>query len=76
MITPAQCRAARGLVKWNQKELAAKSGVSSLAINRFECNKSSPHNATLKVIRDTFEAAGVLFIDADEEAGAGVRLGR
>ena len=47
-----------------------------LAIHKFETGQTSPHHTTLKVIRDTFEAAGVLFIDADEEAGAGVRLGR
>ena len=72
MITPAQCRGARGLLKWNQKELAAKSGISSLAINRFERGRSSPHHATLKVLKETFEEAGVAFIERDE--GVGVML--
>ena len=75
MITAAQCRAARGLLRWKQKELAARTGIGVLAIHKFETCQTSPHHTTLKVIRDTLEAAGVLFIDADEEAGPGVRLG-
>ena len=73
MITAAQCRAARGLLKWQQKELAARTGIGVLAINKFEGDKTSPHHATLKVIRETFEAAGVQFID-ENGTGPGVCL--
>ena len=74
MITPAQCRAARGLLKWTQEELAAQSGVGAPAIINFEGGKSSPHTATLKVLKETFEEADVIFIESDTEAGPGVRL--
>lgn len=74
MITPAQCRAARGLLKWTQEELAVRSGVGAPAIINFEGGKTSPHKATLKVLRETCEKAGVIFIESDTEAGPGVRL--
>ena len=74
MITAAQCRAARGLLKWKQKELAARTGIGVLAINKFEGGKTSPHHTTLKVIRDTFEAAGVEFLTRDGQ-GVGVQFG-
>lgn len=73
MITPAQCRAARGLLKWKQTDLAERSGVGALAINKFELGKTSPHNATLKVLKETFEEAGVAFIDRDEGVGVILR---
>ena len=71
MITSAQCRAARALLKWTQDDLAGRSGISPLAINKFEVGKTSPHVATLKVLRETFEAAGIEFID-----DSGLKLGR
>lgn len=78
MITAAQCRAARGLLKWTQEDLAERSGVGPLAINKFEGGKTSPHKATLTVLKEAFEKAGVIFISAGEVAnssdGPGVRL--
>ena len=73
MITAAQCRAARGLLQWRQKDLAEKSGISALAIRNFETGKTAPHNATLKVLRQTFKTAGVEFID-ENGGGPGLRL--
>ncbi len=73
MITPAQCRAARGLVSWSQLELATKSEVSVVTIRNFEKGETEPRSSTLKVIRQTLEAAGVLFVD-ENGAGPGVRL--
>ena len=80
MITPAQCRAARGLLKWTQEDLAERSGCGSLTIFKFEAGKTSPHNATMKALKDAFEKAGVVFIAAGESSeptdGPGVRLGK
>ena len=75
MITPAQCRAARGLLKWKQKDLAERSGITALAIRNFELGKTTPHNATFKVLKETFEEAGVAFIDRDEGVGVMLRTG-
>lgn len=73
MITPAQCRAARGLVNWSQLELAAEAEVSVVTIRNFEKGETEPRSSTLKVIRQTFEAAGVIFVDENGD-GPGVRL--
>jgi transcriptional regulator with XRE-family HTH domain len=73
MINAAQCRAARGLIGWNQKDLAQRAGVSAVAIHQLENESSSPRKSTLEVIRRAFEEAGVEFID-ENGGGAGVRL--
>ncbi|MFC5353961.1 MULTISPECIES: helix-turn-helix domain-containing protein [Azospirillum] len=61
MITPAQCRAARGLLDWTQEELAKAAQVSAITIRGFEKEASSPRRATLAALRQALEAAGVEF---------------
>ncbi len=72
-MTPAQCRAARGLLKWNQDDLAERASVSVVTIRNFENEKSSPQRATMEVIRRALEAAGIEFTNGEAE---GVRLHR
>ena len=71
MLTAAQCRAARGLLNWKQKDLAEYAGVTAVTIFNFEASKTSPHNSTVKILKETFEKAGVIFID---DNGGGVKL--
>jgi predicted transcriptional regulator len=73
MITPAQCRAARGLIDWNQTELAQSAGVGLVTIRQLEAGVHEPRRATADVVRRALEAAGVEFIDKNG-GGAGVRL--
>lgn len=73
MITPAQCRAARGLLDWSQKDLAEAARVGIVTIRQFEAAAAEPRNATLEAIGRAFEAAGVEFIP-ENGGGAGVRL--
>ena len=73
MITPAQCRAARGLLSWKQRDLAAHSGVGYSTIRKFEAEETAARNSTLVVLRLTFEKAGVEFID-ENGGGPGLRL--
>jgi DNA-binding XRE family transcriptional regulator len=70
-MTPAQCRAARGLLNWNQDDLAKASGVSAVTVRNFENEKSAPQRASLQVIRAALEAAGVEFTNGEQP---GVRL--
>jgi DNA-binding transcriptional regulator YiaG len=72
-MTPAQCRAARGLLKWNQDELAAAAEVSEVTVRNFENERSSPQRATLAMMRQALEAAGVIFVEENGD-GPGVRL--
>lgn len=74
-ITPAQCRAARGLLNWSQDELAeATNGeVAKRSLVRFEKGGTAPQPRTLTAIRTALEAAGVMFLPPDDD-GPGVRL--
>jgi transcriptional regulator with XRE-family HTH domain len=73
VITPAQCRAARGLLDWSQQELADAAGVGIVTVRQLEAGANQPRRATLEVIRRALESAGVEFIQEDS-AGPGVRL--
>ena len=56
MVTAAQSRAARGLLAWTQKELAARARVGIVTVQQLEAQISQPRRATLDVIRRAFEA--------------------
>lgn len=73
MITSAQCRAARGLIAWSQKELADAARVGIVTVRQFETEAATPRNATVAAIRSALESAGVIFISENGE-GPGVRL--
>jgi transcriptional regulator with XRE-family HTH domain len=73
MVTPSQCRAARGLLGWSQQELAEHARVGIVTVHQLETGISQPRHATLEVIQRAFEAAGVDFID-ENGGGPGVRL--
>ncbi len=58
-----QCRMARAALNWSQRDLAAVSGVSARTVIRYEAGEAVlPKH--VQVLRDTFEAAGILFLDA------------
>jgi transcriptional regulator with XRE-family HTH domain len=73
MITPAQSRAARGLLDWNQQDLADRARVGIVTVRQLEAGLTEPRRATLDVVRRAFESAGVEFID-ENGGGPGVRL--
>ena len=62
MITAAQCRAGRGLLKWTQPDLATRSDVGLNTIKKFETEATAPHKSTLKALKTAFEAAGIEFL--------------
>ena len=70
-MEPRQCRAARGLLGLTQKELAQLAGVSTVTLHGFERGVTAPTRATLVVIQQALERAGVEFIDDDRP---GVRM--
>ncbi len=74
-MTPAQCRAARGLLRWNQDDLAKAAKVSVVTLRNYELERSTPQRATLDVMQRAFETAGIIFIPANGE-DVGVRLRR
>jgi len=73
--TGEQLRAARALLRMEQRGLADASGVSLETIKRLEGIKGpiSANAATVEKITKALETAGVLFIPENGE-GPGVRL--
>ncbi len=74
MITPEQCRAARGLLAWTQQVLANKAAVGVVTLRQFELRQNIPRRASLHVIQQALEKAGVHFIQEDDFGGVGVRF--
>lgn len=72
-ITPATCRAGRGLLDMTQKRLAVAAKVGLSTVKAFEGKKSMPILNNLLAIQTALEAAGVEFTD---EGGVGPRRGR
>ena len=72
MVTPEQCRAARGLLSWSQQDLAKNAQVGVVTVHQLEAGLSQPRRSTIEVIRRALEAAGVEFID---ENGGGREFG-
>ena len=75
MLTSAQIRAARSLVRWSAEDLAQRSSLSVATIRRAELadGETSMTTANDHAIRRALEAAGVEFID-ENGGGPGVRL--
>lgn len=78
MLTSAQVRAARALLDWSQRDLAAKSKLSVPTIKRME-GAMGPERSTeanVDAVRRAFEGAGVVFLEpkSNKDGGAGVRL--
>jgi len=65
LITPAQIRAARALLRLDQKSVAQDAGISVVTLRRLEADdglgKVAP--ATVDAVRKVLEQAGARFID-------------
>ena len=76
-MTSEHVRAARMLLRWDQKELAQKSGISLPTIKRLESQLGTlgAYPVTIATIRKTFEDQGIEFFDGDAP-GARLHKGR
>ena len=72
-FSPAQCRAARGLLDWTQEHLADVAGVSRSTVRDFEKGRHDLSRASAVQIMAALAQAGVILIPADS-MGPGVRL--
>jgi predicted transcriptional regulator len=75
VMTSEQLRAARALLRWEQRDLAIASSVSLPTIKRLESKPGivAAHVSTLTALRQAIERAGVNFIE-ENGGGPGVRL--
>jgi transcriptional regulator with XRE-family HTH domain len=75
LLTSAQIRAARALIRWSAEDLARKTALSVATIRRAELSEeqTSMTAANDLAVRRALETAGVEFIDGNG-SGPGVRL--
>ena len=78
VLTPALCRAARGLLDWTQKGLADAVGVSVTTLTHYERHGATMRPETLARIVAVFRDAGVVIEAADGRTGVWMthRFGR
>ena len=65
-MTPAQCRAARGLLDWTQVKLAEAAGVGTSIVTSFERSRRAVAAGAVHTMQRALEAAGVEFLDREE----------
>ena len=70
-MTPAQSRAARGLLDWRQVDLARNAGVGESTVVEFEREKRKVGDASITKMQVALEDAGVEFTNGRRQ---GVRL--
>jgi transcriptional regulator with XRE-family HTH domain len=72
-MTPAQCRAARGLLEITQSQLAHAADRGLSTVVDFEKGRRQVSVAAVEAIRAALEQAGIEFID-ENGGGEGLRL--
>ena len=77
MITSAQIRAGRALLRWSSTDLSLSSGIGTATVKRLEVMDGVPsgHIKTLLAIKAALEVAGVEFIGTPDDR-PGVRLAK
>ena len=75
-MTPKQCKAARILLSWSQEELARRANLSTTTVSQFELENKRTWPRNQDAIRQTLEAAGIMFREPDQFGDIGVRLVR
>lgn len=66
-ITSEMVRAARMLLRWEQRDLAEESGVALSTVKRLEAKPGllGAHRPTIQALRLAMEKGGVFFIEGD-----------
>ena len=62
IISPATCRAARGLLDWPQERFAVAANVGLSTIKNFESEKSTPMGNNILAFQTALERNGVVFL--------------
>ena len=76
MLFSSQIRAARGLIEWSREDLARKAGLGLSTVQRMEKGAGLAQGTVANIwrLQQTLEAAGVVFVVADEGGGPFGRL--
>ena len=68
MMTPEQCRAARGWLDWSQEELAERANVSLSTVRDFEKSRRLPIANNVTAMESVLRESGFEFAAVDGEA--------
>jgi len=71
-MSPAQSRAARGLLGWSEADLAGKAGCDPSLVQNFEAGYGDSPSGQIEALRGVLTAAGIVFT---ESPTPGVSLG-
>lgn len=71
-LTIEACRAARALLGWGVRDLAAQAGVGVMSVSRYEAGEQVRQD-TIDKLQEAFEAHGV---EITNGKGTGARLKR
>lgn len=72
MISPEQCRAARGWLDWTQEELAGRAQVGLSTIRDFEKGRRTPIANNLAAIERALAEAGLRLRFREDGTGKGL----
>ena len=72
-MRPVHLRMARAALGWTLREFAEKCGVNKNTIARYEAGEAILTD-TLEKLESVLRQEGVVFIEADQELGPGVRI--
>ncbi|MFD1300830.1 helix-turn-helix domain-containing protein [Methylobacterium marchantiae] len=72
IMSPAQSRAARGMLGWSEADLAAKVGLAEQDVRAFESGAGDPPSGQIEALRSSLMAAGIVFREGNEN-GVGLR---
>lgn len=75
-ITPQESRAARGLLDWNQSQLAQVALLGLSTVRNFESQLRETTTANLAAIHGAFEKAGVIFESDGKHIGVKLKIRR
>ncbi|WP_371133977.1 helix-turn-helix domain-containing protein [Brevundimonas sp.] len=70
LLNPEACRAARALLRWSMRDLAAAAGVSLETVLRIEQGAGPFKQGTLTKLCDAFAAEGVDVVVEPARSGA------
>ena len=72
-MSPAQSRAARGMLGWSEADLAAKVGLAEQDVKAFEKGTGDPASGRVEALRSVLTIAGIVFHEGSE-SGVGLRV--
>ena len=74
MLSPEQCRAARGWLGWSQEELARRARIGHSTLKDFEGGKRTPMRNNLEALQAVLESAGVGLLTDEQGRPYGITV--